>query len=75
MASPYRADHVGSLLRPPDLLQARADHAEGTLGAARLREVENASILRAVELRGSENSARPARRGWSETREVIAPAK
>ena len=26
---PFRADHVGSLLRPPPLMQARADHAEG----------------------------------------------
>ena len=26
---PFRADHVGSLLRPPQLLQARADHADG----------------------------------------------
>ena len=25
MASPYRADHVGSLLRPSDLLEARTD--------------------------------------------------
>ena len=26
---PFRADHVGSLLRPPELLQAREDHAAG----------------------------------------------
>ena len=26
---PFRADHVGSLLRPPELLKAREDFAEG----------------------------------------------
>jgi transposase InsO family protein len=28
----YRADHVGRFLRPPELLEARAGHAEGRLG-------------------------------------------
>ena len=26
---PFRADHVGSLLRPPELLRARAEHQAG----------------------------------------------
>ena len=30
---PYRADHVGSLLRPPELLKARDDFAAGTIDA------------------------------------------
>ena len=30
---PFRADHVGSLLRPKNLLQAREEHAAGRLGA------------------------------------------
>ena len=30
---PFRADHVGSLLRPPELLEARAAHAAGSLDA------------------------------------------
>ena len=34
---PFRADHVGSLLRPPELLQARQDHAAGRIDAAELR--------------------------------------
>jgi 5-methyltetrahydropteroyltriglutamate--homocysteine methyltransferase len=50
MALPYRADHVGSLLRPPELLQARADHFEGKIPAEKLHEVEEASILKAIEL-------------------------
>ena len=36
MASPFRADHVGSLLRPPELIQARADHREGRMSAEQL---------------------------------------
>ena len=32
MAEHYRADHVGSLLRPPALLEARAAHAAGRIG-------------------------------------------
>ena len=41
---PFRADHVGSLLRPRRLLQARADFAAGTLDADGLREVEDDAI-------------------------------
>src|SRR5207249_1833477 len=41
---PFRADHVGSLLRPPRLLKARDDFADGRIDAAALREVENAAI-------------------------------
>ena len=38
---PFRADHVGSLLRPPELLRAREEHAQGRLSADELREVED----------------------------------
>jgi 5-methyltetrahydropteroyltriglutamate--homocysteine methyltransferase len=41
---PFRADHVGSLLRPPRLLQARADAAAGQLSPEGLREVEDEAI-------------------------------
>jgi 5-methyltetrahydropteroyltriglutamate--homocysteine methyltransferase len=47
---PFRADHVGSLLRPPELLAARADFAAGTIGAAHLRAVEDAAIAQAVTM-------------------------
>lgn len=40
----YRADHVGSLLRPPELLQARAAHAEGRMSEAQLRAAEDRAI-------------------------------
>src|ERR1700685_3644150 len=45
---PYRADHVGSLLRPPGLLAAREQHRHGTLTAAQLRHLEDAAILEVV---------------------------
>ncbi len=47
---PFRADHVGSLLRPPALLQARRDHAAGRLDADRLREVEDEAIRSVVAM-------------------------
>lgn len=43
-SAPYRADHVGSLLRPPELLAARERHAAGELSAPALREVEDRAI-------------------------------
>ena len=54
MPASYRADHVGSLLRPRELLNARSDHAAGILSAEQLKELEDSCILRALELqRGS----------------------
>ncbi|MFI0352126.1 5-methyltetrahydropteroyltriglutamate--homocysteine S-methyltransferase [Actinomadura sp. 9N407] len=47
---PFRADHVGSLLRPPELLAARADHAAGRIKAEQLRAAEDAAVTSAVEL-------------------------
>jgi 5-methyltetrahydropteroyltriglutamate--homocysteine methyltransferase len=45
---PFRADHVGSLLRPPQLLQAREDFAAGRIDADELRGVEDEAIREAV---------------------------
>ena len=45
---PFRADHVGSLLRPPELRDARAARAEGRMDAAALREVEDRCIRDAI---------------------------
>ncbi|MGH9030178.1 MAG: 5-methyltetrahydropteroyltriglutamate--homocysteine S-methyltransferase, partial [Acidimicrobiales bacterium] len=47
---PFRADHVGSLLRPPELLLARREHAEGTRDAAQLTEAEDAAVRQVVSL-------------------------
>jgi 5-methyltetrahydropteroyltriglutamate--homocysteine methyltransferase len=45
---PFRADHVGSLLRPARLRAARADHAAGRLGAGALRAIEDEEIIAAI---------------------------
>jgi 5-methyltetrahydropteroyltriglutamate--homocysteine methyltransferase len=47
---PFRADHVGSLLRPPELHAARAARKAGTIDAAQLRAVEDKTIRDAVRL-------------------------
>lgn len=45
---PFRADHVGSLLRPQALAEARAQLKRGELEASALRELEDAAILEAI---------------------------
>jgi 5-methyltetrahydropteroyltriglutamate--homocysteine methyltransferase len=45
---PFRADHVGSLLRPAALKDARARYAAGELGAEELAAVEDREIARVV---------------------------
>jgi 5-methyltetrahydropteroyltriglutamate--homocysteine methyltransferase len=47
---PFRADHVGSLLRPPELLKAREEHKQGKITAADLRKIEDAAIRKAAKL-------------------------
>jgi 5-methyltetrahydropteroyltriglutamate--homocysteine methyltransferase len=47
---PFRADHVGSLLRPRRLLQAREDFAAGLISAADLRSVEDQEIPAAIRM-------------------------
>ena len=47
---PFRADHVGSLLRPPELLHARAEFRAGQIDADALREAEDEAILSVIEL-------------------------
>jgi len=45
---PFRADHVGSLLRPPILKDARARHERGEISDEYLRTVEDAAIERVI---------------------------
>ncbi|MGH3328764.1 MAG: 5-methyltetrahydropteroyltriglutamate--homocysteine S-methyltransferase [Streptomycetales bacterium] len=47
---PFRADHVGSLLRPPELLSAREDRAAGRISADELRAVEDEAIRSVVKM-------------------------
>ena len=45
---PFRADHVGSLLRPKALREARSRYARNEIGAAQLRELEDTEIRRVI---------------------------
>ncbi len=47
---PFRADHVGSLLRPPDLTRARADFKAGRIDSDELHAVEDDAILNVMAL-------------------------
>jgi 5-methyltetrahydropteroyltriglutamate--homocysteine methyltransferase len=47
---PFRADHVGSFLRPARLHQARTERAAGKIGAAELRAVEDDAVREVVAL-------------------------
>jgi 5-methyltetrahydropteroyltriglutamate--homocysteine methyltransferase len=46
---PFRADHVGSLLRPAALKQARDKRAKGEIDAAELKAVEDREIERVIK--------------------------
>jgi 5-methyltetrahydropteroyltriglutamate--homocysteine methyltransferase len=50
LTPPFRADHVGSFLRPPELLKARQAFAAGQLSADDLRETEDRAIRDIVAL-------------------------
>lgn len=70
MKGTYRADHVGSLLRPPELLQARTDFHEGRIDREKLTEIEDASVLQALALQkeaglGIFTEGEYRRSGWS----------
>jgi 5-methyltetrahydropteroyltriglutamate--homocysteine methyltransferase len=47
---PFRADHVGSFLRPERLHEARRQHADGVISAERLRAVEDEAVRDVVAL-------------------------
>src|ERR687898_1264774 len=47
---PFRADHVGSLLRPQRLLDARAANADGRLDDEELHAVEDEAIREVVRM-------------------------
>ncbi|WP_422122404.1 5-methyltetrahydropteroyltriglutamate--homocysteine S-methyltransferase [Planococcus sp. X10-3] len=47
--APFKADHVGSLLRPDSIHQARKEFKEGTITAGQLRDIETTEIKRIVD--------------------------
>ena len=50
MHPPFRAEHIGSLLRPAELLELRQRHAAGAATADELRAAEDAAIRAAVAM-------------------------
>src|SRR5215470_16062384 len=50
---PFRADEVGSLLRPPRIKEARAKHEKGEISAEDLRKVEDVEIDKIVHKQSS----------------------
>ena len=50
MAAPYRADQVGSLLRPSEVLEARQAQEEGRISLDQLREVEDKAIIDSLDM-------------------------
>src|SRR5262245_4398179 len=53
MATRFRADNIGSLLRPAELLEARAALREGRMDEQQVRAIEDRSILTALKLQKS----------------------
>ena len=47
---PFRADHVGSLLRTPEVLKARDDYARGQITAQARRDIEDAAVRAVVRM-------------------------
>ncbi len=47
---PFRADHVGSLLRTPDVLRARDDYAQGRISDVEKRRIEDAAVRAVVRM-------------------------
>ena len=50
MAIPFRADNIGSLLRPAELLEARAALRDGRMDERQVRDIEDRSILQALAM-------------------------
>jgi 5-methyltetrahydropteroyltriglutamate--homocysteine methyltransferase len=70
MPQPYRADHVGSLLRPPELVKAREEFAENRMSEDQLRALEDTAVLQALDMQratgiGIYSGGEYRRSGWS----------
>lgn len=50
---PFRADHVGSLLRTPEVLKAREDFVHGRITAAEKRRIEDEGVREVVRMQES----------------------
>ena len=56
MSTRFRADNIGSLLRPAELLQARADYGEERIDLNELRQIEDRAILAALDMQRTAGS-------------------
>ena len=70
MATQFRADHVGSFLRPQEVKEARDAYRAGSISEEALRAVENEHILRVIELQkqsgiGIYSDGELRRSGWA----------
>ena len=65
MSEPYRADHVGSFLRPAAVKEARAAYGAGRLPLAQLQHIEDRAILAALE--------RQRALAWTSLQRRVAP--
>ncbi|HEV7663460.1 MAG TPA: cobalamin-independent methionine synthase II family protein, partial [Chloroflexota bacterium] len=50
MTPNYRADHVGSLLRPPELFKAREDFQANRISESQLKEIEDRAVEAALDM-------------------------
>ena len=48
LTPPFRADHVGSLLRSKPLQDARAEREKGAISVAQLKEIEDREIEKII---------------------------
>ena len=75
-ARKYRAENVGSLLQPTQLLEARKGVQEGTVTTAELHAIEDQAVLAAIQLQESVGldvitDGEMRRQGWSLTRPFL----
>ena len=47
---PFRADHVGSLIRSPKLIEAHTAYLQGKMPPSDLHELENAAVTEAIAM-------------------------
>ena len=59
---PFRADHVGSLIRPDALIEARAAADKGEMAAAELAHIQHGAVRDVVRLQRDAGPLRPASR-------------
>ena len=59
MAHVYRADTIGSLLRPPYLKLAREQFEAGQLGPAEYKEIEDRAVDQAIAMQEGASTSSP----------------